>query len=199
MDIRLRSLFAAAGCAALIACSGSSPQTKKTEVSDCDGPAWTCMKSGPCVIPEFKDSLCAVGMADSISSYNLGMQTASTRARTEMGAVLKSQVDGFTRVVQDSLSKAGVGEESIQKVGDLSQNVVETTLAGVTIPRTWFNKETKVYYAVAVVDAKTFVNALKGLRDAKGLSDQVKAEIEQRAQSVANDWEKERDRKQAAR
>jgi hypothetical protein len=144
-----------------------------------------------------KGNLCALGIADQISSYNLGLQTAETRARTEMGAVLKSQVDGFTRAVQDSLSKAGTGEDSIQKVGDLAQNVVEATLYGVSVPRTHYDKESKVYFALAVLDTNTFINALKGLKDAKGLSDSVREEITRRADSIVDDWQKERDRKDA--
>lgn len=181
---------------AVAGCAGKTPPSA-TVIPDCDGPAWTCIKSGPCPLAEYKESLCAVGIADSISSYSLGMEAAATRARREMGAVLKSEVEGFTRAVQDSLSKQGVGEDSVQKVGDLSQTAVEVSLNGVSVPRTWYNKETKVYFAMAVVDSKTFVNALKGLRDAKGLSEQVKQEINNRADAIVSEWQSERERRAA--
>jgi len=176
------------------ACSGSQKVPDKVaEMRECNGPLWTCFKSGPCPLPELKDSLCAVGTADQIVSYNLGMQAASTRARTEMGAVIRSKVDGFTRATQDGLSKAG-GADEIQKVSDLAQNVVDQTLHGVAVPRTFFDKETKVYFALAVIDAKTFVGALKGLKEAKGISDAVKQEIEVRAEKVVDEWKAERER-----
>jgi hypothetical protein len=177
----------------LAACSGQQRPT--IAAPECPGPAWTCFQSGPCPFAEFKDSLCAVGTAESIASNSLGMEAAKARARREMGAVVKSQVDGFTRITQDSLSKLGVGEDSTQKVGDLAQNVVEQTLHGVSVPRTWYSTDTKVYYAIAVIDSTTFANAIKGLRDAKGLSDAMKDEIERRADGIAKDWAAERDRK----
>lgn len=194
MSRLMRSLAVSASSLLLASCSGQ--QVRPTIAApECPGPAWTCFQSGPCPFAEFKDSLCAVGTAESIASQSLGMEAAKTRARREMGAVVKSQVDGFTRVTQDSLSKAGAGEDSTQKVGDLAQNVVEQTLHGVSVPRTWYNTETKVYYAIAVIDASTFASALKGMRDAKGLSDAMKDEIDRRADGIAKDWAAERDRK----
>jgi hypothetical protein len=133
-------------------------------------------------------------MADQVASYSLGMEAAKTRARREMGAVIKSQVDGFTRATQDSLGKSG-GEDSIQKVSDLAQNIVQQTLSGVSVPKTWYNTETKVYFAIAVLDAKTFVEALKGLKEAKGISESVKVEIDQRAAGVVEEWKAEVERK----
>jgi hypothetical protein len=183
--------------AMLAACSGAAPQVKPAPapMAECDqGPPWTCFKSGPCPFAEMKDSLCAVGSADQIQSYNLGIQTASTRARTEMQAVIQSKVDGFTRAVQDSLTKQGVGEDATQKVGDLAQNVVQGTLNGVTVPKTYYNKDLKVFFAIAVIDVKTLANGLKGLKEAKGLSDSVKNEIDRRAAGIVDDWQKERDR-----
>ncbi|GEJ56881.1 LPP20 family lipoprotein [Anaeromyxobacter diazotrophicus] len=187
--------FAGSAAALLLAACSGQPVRPTIAAPECPGPAWTCFQSGPCPFAEWKDSLCAVGTADSISSQSLGIEAAKTRARREMGAVLKSQVDGFTRITQDSLSKAGAGEDSTQKVGDLAQNVVEQTLHGVSVPRTWYSPDSKVYYAIAVVDASTFASALKGMRDAKGLSDAMKEEIDRRADGIAKDWAAERDRK----
>lgn len=181
------------GLAALAACSGKQ-KVAMIDAPECPGPAWTCFQSGPCPFAEFKDSLCAVGTAEQITSYSLGMEAAKTRARREMGAVVKSQVDGFTRVTADSLSKTG-GEDSIQKVTDLAQNVVEQTLSGVAVPKTWYDGNRKIYFAIAVIDAKNFSSALKAFREAKGLSEAVKAEIEERADGIAADWAAERDRK----
>jgi hypothetical protein len=189
----LRRLAPAAALSMLLACASSKPPPGPAPVAlpECPGPAWTCFQSGPCPFAEYKDSLCAVGTADQISSYSLGLEAAKTRARREMGAVIKVQVDGFTRATQDSLSKTGVGEDSIQKVGDMAQSIVQTTLNGVAVPRTWYNPQTKVYFALAVVDSATFVKALKGLKEAKGLADSVKLEIDQRAESVVSDWQAE--------
>jgi LPP20 lipoprotein len=183
----------------LAACGSSKsaqvPPPAPIAAPECPGPAWTCFQSGPCPFPEFKDSLCAVGTADQITSYSLGMEAAKTRARREMAAVVQSQVDGFTRATQDSLSKSGAGEDSIQKVQDLAQNVVQRSLNGVAVPKTWYNTQSKVYFAIAVLDAQSFVNALKGLKEAKGLADSVKLEIDQRAQAVTDEWKSEVARK----
>ncbi len=176
------------------ACAHTAATTMPEPACD-TGPAWTCAKSGPCEDMGFealKGKLCAVGTADQIGSYNLGIQTATTRARTEMGAVLKTKVDGFTRAVQDSMSKSGAGEDSIQKIGDLAQQLTESTLYGVSVPATHFDRAHGVYFAMAVLDTNTFINALKGLKDAKGLSDSVKAEIDQRANDITNEWQSER-------
>jgi hypothetical protein len=198
MNLTLRGLAPAALVALLAGCAGSKPavtQPAAVAAPECPGPAWTCFQSGPCPFAEFKGSMCAVGTADQIASYSLGMEAAKTRARREMAAVVQTKVDGFTRIVQDSISKSGAGEESIQKVGDLSQTLVERTLNGVSVPKTWYNTQTKVYFAIAVLDADTLVNALKGLKEAKGLADSTKLEIERRAESVIADWQGEVARK----
>jgi hypothetical protein len=161
----------------------------------CDtGPVWTCSQSGPCQDAENKGKLCAVGIADNVSSYALGMETASTRAKVAMGSVLKVKVDGFTRAVQDSMSKSGAGEESIQKIGNVAQGVVEQTLYGVAIPKTHFNKEQKLFFAQAMVDPKTLMDALKGMKQAGTLSEEIKAEIDKRAENLVNEWVGERER-----
>jgi hypothetical protein len=136
--------------------------------------------------------LCAVGSAESISSQSLGREAAATRARVEMGAVVKTKVDGFTRAVQDSVSKAGAGEESVQKVQTLAQSAVDETLHAVSIPRVHYNEQQKAHYALAALDAKAFVEALKGLKQAGALSDEVKKEIDARAESVVSEWQQER-------
>ena len=161
----------------------------------CDtGPVWTCSQSGPCQDAENKGKLCAVGIADNVSSYALGMETASTRAKVAMGSVLKVKVDGFTRAVQDSMSKSGAGEESIQKIGNVAQGVVEQTLYGVSVPKTHFNKEQKLFFAQAMVDPKTLMDALKGMKQAGTLSEEIKAEIDKRAENLVNEWVGERER-----
>jgi hypothetical protein len=198
MNANLRGLGPAVALAVLVGCASSKPavtQPAPVAAPECPGPAWTCFQSGPCPFPEFKDSMCAVGTADQIASYSLGMEAAKTRARREMAAVIESKVDGFTRATQDSISKSGMGEESIQKVGDLAQNVVERTLNGVSVPKTWYSTEAKVYFAIAVLDANTLVSALKGLKDAKGLADSTKLEIDQRADAIVNEWRAEVARK----
>ena len=198
MNVTLRGLAPATLGLLLAACGSSKPaQVAPAPIAapECPGPAWTCFQSGPCPFPEFKDSLCAVGTADQISSYSLGMEAAKTKARREMAAVVQSQVAGFTRVTQDSLSKSGAGEDSIQKVQDLAQNAVDRSLNGVAIPKTWYNTQSKVYFAIAVLDAPSFAKALQGLKEAKGLSDAVKMEIDQRSENVVNEWRAEVARK----
>ncbi len=188
MTHRTRFALSVAFAATLSACAGNKEAVRE-EFRDCQGPNWTCFKSGPCPVPELKGNLCATGIAENIRSQSLGIETASTRARVEMGAVIHSQVDGFTRATQDSLSKQGAGEDSIQKVGNMAQNVVEQTLSGVSIQRTWQNRQTGVFYALATIDPQAFASALKGMKEAKGLSDAMKQEIDQRAEGVVADWQ----------
>lgn len=188
MSNRTRLALSVAVAATLSACAGNKEAVRE-EFRDCQGPNWTCFKSGPCPVPELKGNLCATGIAENIRSQNLGIETASTRARVEMGAVIRSRVDGFTRATQDSLSKEGAGEDSIQKIGNMAQNVVEQTLSGVSIQRTWQNPQTGVFYALATIDPQAFASALKGMKEAKGLSDAMKQEIDQRAEGVVADWQ----------
>lgn len=193
--IRIASLALLAFAAA---CASSKPAvTAPAPIAapECAGPAWTCFQSGPCPFEEFKGSLCAVGTADQISSYALGMEAAKTRARREMAAVIQTEVDGFTRITQDSLSKAGQGEDSTQQMRDLAQAIVQRSLNGVSVPKTWYNTEAKVYFAIAVLDADTLVTALKGLKDAQGLADATKLDIERRADAIVEEWQKELARK----
>ena len=191
----MKTRNAALGLAALLAvgCAGSKP-VPVAEPACTTGPDWTCTRSGPCTLPELKGQLCSVGIAENITSYALGMDAAATRARVEMGAVVKTKVDGFTRTVQDSAFKMGTGEDSIQKIGSMSQTVVDETLHAVAVPKTFYNEKTRTYFALASLDAKTFVDALKGLKQAGSLSDQVKKEIDARAETVVQEWGQERDR-----
>jgi hypothetical protein len=193
----MKKLAVVAAVALAGACSsGPKPVPQAT----CEtGPAWTCSQSGPCQDAENKGKLCAVGIADNVSSFALGMETASTRARVAMGAVIKTKVDGFTRAVQDSMSKAGQGEESIQKIGNVAQSVVEQTLFGVSIPKTHFNKEGKIFFAQAMVDPKTLLDALKGMKQAGTLTEEIKAEIDKRAENLVNEWVGERERANPAK
>ncbi|BDG08479.1 LPP20 family lipoprotein [Anaeromyxobacter paludicola] len=189
MNRRFQLALSAGLAAVLSACAGGQKEAVREEFRECEGPLWTCFKSGPCPVAELKGNLCATGIAENIASQSLGIETASTRARVEMGAVIKSQVDGFTRATQDSLSKQGAGEDSVQKIGSMAQNVVEQTLTGVSIQRTWQNKQTKVFYALATIDPQAFASALKGMKEAKGLSDAMKQEIDRRAEGVVADWQ----------
>jgi hypothetical protein len=144
------------------------------------------------MLPELKGMLCAVGTVEGISSLSLGRETAATRARVEMASVLKTKVDGFTRAVQDSASKAGVGEESVQKIGSLAQGTVDETLHAVTIPKVYYNEQLKAHFALAALDAKDFVEALKALKQAGSLSAEVKKDIDARADGVVSEWQEER-------
>lgn len=173
-------------------CSHAPPAAVAKQPECQTGPDWTCTRSGPCTLPELKGMLCAVGTAEGISSLSLGREAAATRARVEMASVVKSKVDGFTRAVQDSVSKSGAGEESVQKVGSLAQNTVDETLHAVSIPKVFYNEQLKVHFALATIDSKSFVDALKGMKQAGALSEQVKAEIDTRAESVVNEWQQER-------
>jgi len=51
-----------------------------------------------------------------------------------------------------------------------------------------------VYFAQAMVDSKTLIDALKGMKQAGTLSEEIKAEIDKRADNVMNDWVGERER-----
>jgi hypothetical protein len=184
----VKKIVPAVAAAVLASCAHAPPPAPPPQAQCQTGPDWTCTKSGPCALPELKGMLCAVGTAENVSSLSLGRETAATRARVEMGAVVKAKVDGFTRAVQDSVSKAGAGEESIQKVQTLSQSAVDETLHAVSIPRVHYNEQLKVHFALAALDAKAFVEALKGLKQAGALSDEVKKDIDARAESVVNEW-----------
>jgi hypothetical protein len=168
------------------------PAPAKAQATCATGPDWTCSRSGPCTEPELKGLLCSVGTSEGISSFTLGRETAATRARVEMGAVVKSKVDGFTRAVQDSVSKSGAGEESVQKIGSLAQGTVDETLHAVSVPKVHYNEQMKIHFALATLDSKAFIEALKGLKQAGALSEQVKKEIDARAESVVNEWQQER-------
>lgn len=166
------------------------PAPAKVAAPECQtGPEWTCFTSGPCPTPELKGMLCAVGTVENVSSMSLGRETAALKARSEMASVVKTKVDGFRRAVQDSASKAGAGEESIQKIQALSQATVDETLSGVSIPKAYYNEKLKVHFAMAALDAKTFADALRGLKQAGALSDEVKKDIDARAESVVSEWQ----------
>ena len=186
-------LLPSLAAAALAAGCSHAPPPVAAKAPECQtGPDWTCMRSGPCPLPELKGMLCAVGVAENVSSVSLGRETAATRARVEMASVVKTKVDGFTRAVQDSLSKSGTGEESVQKIGSLSQGTVDETLHAVSIPKVYYNEQLKAHFALAALDSKAFVEALKGMKQAGALSEQVKQEIDVRAENVVNEWQQER-------
>ena len=189
-----KEMNAALVVVALVAggCAGSSKQVMAG--AECPGgPSWTCMTSGKCPLPDLSDSLCAVGRADNVASEALGLEAASVRARGEIARVVEYRAVLFSRAIQDSMSQRGTGEDSIQQLRNLNQNVVGRTLNGVTVPRTYVNAA-GVYYALAAIDAKTFATAIKSLKDASALSEATKQEIDRRADAIVEEWQREVER-----
>ncbi len=185
------TLLVVAGCAS--APPPAPPPAPKPECSS--GPDWTCFKSGACPSTTGLVGICARGTADNITSEALGTEVATTRARTEMASYIESQVQAFVNQTQDSMYKSGAGEEATQKVKSMAQSVTKRTLNGVGVPKTYVDRERKLYYALAQLDAKTFGDALKGLKDAGTLSDSVKQDINKRADAIVDEFERASARK----
>jgi hypothetical protein len=176
-----------------LALAAAACSSKPVVQTNSDIPLWAQRGSGKCLdIPEFQVSsknLCGIGTADNIKSYSLGTETASTRARAEIGKVMESRMRSFNRAVEESLSKMGNVDE-IQKVQSGVETVMKTTLAGVTIPIMYQDKATGRFFALAMIDNETFADAMRGLKESAGLSEAVRAEINKRADEVVNEWER---------
>ncbi len=186
----------AAAALLAVACSGVDRSVQPKSLDDCKGPAWTCIRSGPCPLTEFKGMLCAVGVAAGIQSPTLGMEAATAQARNQMGAVVRSRVASFTKMTQESMSKQGQGEEA-QKVVAATEYAVNESLSGVSVPRTWFDEDRKMHYALALLDEKTLAGSLKTVGAAQGLTPEARTAIEQSAARVEQEWDADREKLKA--
>jgi hypothetical protein len=183
-----KKLLLAACAVAMAGCGGKTP-APVTKIGGCTGPAWACeFTSGACPLPEMKGNLCAVGQDDSKNRI-VARRNAETSARGAMERTISLKVTSWNRRVIGTLS-SGEAEEFNKTVGMVdSDSIVKQVQAGVVVPKVYDGGE--MYYAMAMMDAKTLEAALNGYQKVQQLSEAVRKRVQEVTTDVLADFEKD--------
>lgn len=193
---RVIPLVAAISATLIASCSANREVIKPVAECWTGGPTWTCMNVGRCALPEFPDSLCAVGRTERIQSESLAVDVAAVRAKGQIGAFVLDQVERYARAQQTSLGH-GDGETASQLVNRVDQAIANAAQSGVRTPNSYFNRESGTYYVLAEVDAGTLRKSGNGLQWQKGLGEAEKQEVMRLYEGAIGEFERERERAQA--
>ncbi len=160
----MRKILIPALCAMLV-CACASPSAKKAP----GGPAGVKISEGP--RPDWVDGngtdyprsrfLTGVGIADDQAA-------AMERSRGEVSRIFSTQVTMHTMVNSSEQSSSQQGKEASSYSQDVVQAVRSTSqkvLEGTEIARTWKDKATGQYYALAVLERSKAMAALNGKMD----------------------------------
>lgn len=128
-----------------------------------------------------KPKLCGVGSSGGTRNISLARTAAETRARTALARSLEVKVKAMVKDYQATTTGgAGFGTEAAdeQHVVDVSKQITDTTLSGTRIEDTWISPHDGTYFALIVLDADAFKDAVGGM---KTLSEAVRKAIVERA------------------
>ncbi|OGP58846.1 MAG: hypothetical protein A2V67_19210 [Deltaproteobacteria bacterium RBG_13_61_14] len=161
---------------ALAACGGGKKEpevTKQTSVSGAaNEPAWITRGAGA-----FKEdtgglAFYGVGIAQGIANRALEMQTADTRARTDLARALDTYVANFMKDYMASAVASDMSSsEEEQFVSSITKSITETTLVGSQIINHWRGPDGTLY-SLAMLSFDDVANGMK--REMKKRSAEIK-------------------------
>lgn len=169
---------------ALVGCGGGG---ERTAVPGPPAPEWI---NNP---PTAVDAIYAVGAANVGANPVLARNKAADAARQELGRIIqvkvKSLLDNFMQEHQEFINNQGTvtSEEFTRSV---SRSVSQATLAGSQIVEFYYDKDNKIYYALAVLRKNDIVNEI--VRSMNEAQRQKKtAFVEQKAEEALKLLDKE--------
>jgi len=182
----LASLILALAVAIFIAGCGGGPK-ERIAVPESPAPAW--VNTPPTAV----DAIYAVGAANVGANPVLARNKAADAARQELGRIIqtkvKSLLDNFMQEHQEFINNQGTitSEEFTRSV---SRSVSQATLAGSQIVEFYYDKDNKIYYALAVLRKNDIVNEI--MRSMNEAQRQKKtAFVEQKAEEALKILDKE--------
>lgn len=138
----------------IVGCGGPK---ERTAIPESAAPAWV---NNP---PTAVDAIYAVGAANVGANPVLARNKAADAARQELGRIIqvkvKSLLDNFMQEHQEFVNNQGTitSEEFTRSV---SRSVSQATLAGSQIVEFYYDKDNRVYYALAVLRKNDIVNEI---------------------------------------
>jgi outer membrane murein-binding lipoprotein Lpp len=141
-----RTVFAVIPAVALMAGCASTPEGSVLS-SAC--PDWVNKDGG--AFPDQTDKLFATGAVSGISNVSLARNTADSRARTNLQAVLNTYVKGMVEDYQRATSDGQSASEEMD-VTQATRTIVEGTLTGSKIVDRCDDREAGVLYSLATLD-----------------------------------------------
>jgi hypothetical protein len=181
----LASLILAVAVAILIV--GCGGPKERVAVPESSAPAW--VNTPPTAV----DAIYAVGAANVGANPVLARNKAADAARQELGRIIqtkvKSLLDNFMQEHQEFINNQGTitSEEFTRSV---SRSVSQATLAGSQIVEFYYDKDNKIYYALAVLRKNDIVNEI--MRTMNEAQRQKKtAFVEQKAEEALKILDKE--------
>lgn len=143
--------------------------------------------------PTAVDAIYAVGAANVGANPVLARNKAADAARQELGRIIqvkvKSLLDNFMQEHQEFVNNQGTitSEEFTRSV---SRSVSQATLAGSQIVEFYYDKDSKIYYALAVLRKNDIVNEIvKNINEAQ--RQKKTAFVEQKADEALKLLDKE--------
>jgi hypothetical protein len=191
------ALFLALGLVmALAACGGGKKEpevTKQTSVSgSANEPAWITRGAGA-----FKDdtsgvlAFYGVGIAQGIANRALEMQTADTRARTDLARALDTYVANFMKDYMASAVASDMkSSEEEQFVSSITKSITETTLVGSQIINHWRGPDGTLY-SLAMLSFDDVANGMK--REMKKRSAEIKMNADDAMKELDDQLQKRRE------
>ncbi len=168
----------------IVGCGGAK---ERVAVPESPAPAW--VNTPPTAV----DAIYAVGAANVGANPVLARNKAADAARQELGRIIqtkvKSLLDNFMQEHQEFINNQGTitSEEFTRSV---SRSVSQATLAGSQIVEFYYDKDNKIYYALAVLRKNDIVNEI--MRTMNEAQRQKKtAFVEQKAEEALKILDKE--------
>jgi len=180
---------------AVAACGGKKePEvTKQTSVSGAaNEPEWITRGAGA-----FKDdtsgtlAFYGVGIAQNITNRALEVQTADTRARTDLARALDTYVANFMKDYMASASASDMSSsEEEQFVSSITKSITETTLVGSQIINHWRGPDGTLY-SLATLSFDDVANGMK--REMKKRASELKMNADDAMKELDEQLDKRRE------
>jgi hypothetical protein len=132
-------------------------------------------------LPEEDDAIYALGIAEKFYFYVNGRESAKDKARAELAATMKTEVNAvLTDWYESNEGSASYGLER-SFLDEMSNAVSEATLSGSQIVETWYDKATKWHYALTRMSLSQLIGQInekaqskvKDTKALKGLNDKL--------------------------
>ena len=165
-----------------VACGGAEPAAEGAISSTGDAPMLSAaalsgapnwVRTGTCAE---KERICATGSITGTRNMNLARETATNRARTELGKQMEAQVLSLFKDYQRSTTgdnQMGVSAADDQDISSTAKQLVDTTLVGTRMVDSWIGPD-GTFHALVAMEIDIFV---KAITEAKRLPEALRARV----------------------
>ena len=176
-NVRNALLVAAVVIVAGWGCTTTAPVDPKTiPIQDVGGPEWLTQK-GAAFSGERK-VFYGVGLASDVSSSALKRRAAETQARRAIANTFNSYVAGMNKQYLADTTAGSMKAHSVeQHLEEVTKEITEKTLTGVTIEEYWEHPHKNEAYALARLDLARFLEAVRSMNSAQEEFEELDAKL----------------------